>query len=152
MLEKSLPGKIRTRGNRTPHTVALRSFLQYYPGKLISICRSNYVYAHYSNNYATSEIAKEVIFAKILLEEIEFQIQFSININCYNVGDIYLANNHCNNLRTKHIDTCRHFVCEWGEDNILTIIFTPTLENTADIINKNPTEAIFQKHAEKDYT
>jgi hypothetical protein len=36
--------------------------------------------------YAISEIAKKVIFAKKLLEEIAFQIQFQINIKCDNVG------------------------------------------------------------------
>jgi hypothetical protein len=50
--------------------------------------------------YATSEVAKEVHFAKNLLEEIGIQIQFPINILCDNVGAIYLANNHCNSQRT----------------------------------------------------
>jgi predicted neuraminidase len=60
-----------------------------------------------------------------------------------------MKNNHCNSQRTKNIDARRHFVREWVEDNILKIIFTPTLENTADIFTKNPTEEIFQKHAVK---
>jgi hypothetical protein len=47
--------------------------------------------------YATSEIAKEVIFAKKLLEENGIQIHFPINIKCDNVGAIY---NHCNSQRT----------------------------------------------------
>jgi hypothetical protein len=49
--------------------------------------------------YATSEIAKEVIFANNLLEETGIQSQFPINIKCDNVGAIYLANNHCNSQR-----------------------------------------------------
>jgi hypothetical protein len=40
-------------------------------------------------------------------------------------------------------------VCEWVEEDNLKIIFTPTLENTADIFTKNPTGEIFQKHAVK---
>jgi hypothetical protein len=99
--------------------------------------------------YTTSEIAKEEIFAKNLLEGIGIQIQFPINIKCDNVGAIYLANNHCNRQSTKHIDTRRHSVYEWVEDDILKIIFAPTLEKTSDIFTKNPTEAIFQKHAVK---
>jgi hypothetical protein len=97
--------------------------------------------------YATSEIAKDVIFSKNLLEEIRIKIQLPINIKYDNGGAIYLANNHCNSQRTKHIDTRRHFVREWVEDDILKIVFTPSLENTADISSKNPTEEIFQKHA-----
>jgi hypothetical protein len=99
--------------------------------------------------YATSEIAKEVIFAKSLLEEIGIQIQFPINFLCDNVGSIYLANNHCNSQRAKRIDTHQHFVGEWVEDEILKIIITPTLKNTADIFTKNPTEEIFNTHLVK---
>jgi hypothetical protein len=97
--------------------------------------------------YATSEIAKELILAKYLLEEIGIQLQFQITIKCDNVGAIYLANNHCNRQRTKHIDTRRHFVRAWVEDEIRKIIFTPMLNNTSDIFTKNPTEEIYQTHA-----
>jgi hypothetical protein len=45
--------------------------------------------------YATSEIAKEVIFAKNILDEMGIQLQFPIKIKCDNVRAIYLANNHC---------------------------------------------------------
>jgi hypothetical protein len=84
-----------------------------------------------------------------LLEEIGIQIQFPINIQCDKVGAIYLANNHCNSQRTKHINTGQQFACECIEDNILKIISTPALDNNADILTKNPTEDIFQKHAVK---
>jgi hypothetical protein len=60
------------------------------------------------------------------------------------VGAIYLADNHCNSQRTKHIETRRHFVKEWVEDDILKIIFATTLHNTADIFTKNPTEESFR--------
>jgi hypothetical protein len=97
--------------------------------------------------YDTSEIAKEDIFAKNLLEEVRIQLQFPITIKCDNVGAIYLANNHCNSQRTKHIDPRLHFVQAWVEDDILKNIFTPTLNNIADTFTKNTTEEIFQTHA-----
>jgi hypothetical protein len=83
------------------------------------------------------------------LEEIVIQLQYPIIIKFYNVGAIYLANNYRNSQRTKHLDTRRHFVREWVEDDILKIIFTPTLHNTADNFTKNTTEEIFQTHAVK---
>jgi hypothetical protein len=83
------------------------------------------------------------------LEEKGIQLQFPINIKCDNVGAIYLANNHCNSQRTKHIDTRQHFVREWVEDDILKIIFTTTLINPAYIFTKNSTEAVFNTHAPK---
>jgi hypothetical protein len=70
------------------------------------------------------EFAKKEIFAKNLLEKVP------INIKCDNVGAIYLPNNNCNSQRAKHIDTPTHFVRKWVEDDILKIIFTPTLDNT----------------------
>jgi hypothetical protein len=86
--------------------------------------------------YATSEIAKEVVFAKNLIEEVGFQLQFPITIECDNMGAIYLAISHCNSQRTKHIDTQRHFLQEWVKDDILKIILPPTLKTTADIFTK----------------
>jgi hypothetical protein len=65
------------------------------------------------------------------------------------VGAIYLANNHFNSQRPKYINTQRHFVWEWVEDEILMNIFTPTLNNTADTFTKILTEEIFQTHAVK---
>jgi hypothetical protein len=99
--------------------------------------------------YATSEIAKEVLFAKNLLEEIGVQIQYPLIIKCDYVGTIYLANNHFNSQRTKRIDTCWHFVREWVEDEILNIIFTPNLNENSDIFTKHTNEYIFQTHAVK---
>jgi hypothetical protein len=43
-----------------------------------------------AENYSSYEIANDVIFSKILLEEIVIQIMFPINIKCDNVGAIYL--------------------------------------------------------------
>jgi hypothetical protein len=42
-------------------------------------------------------------------------------------------------------------VREWVVTDILKLIFTPTLHNTADIFTTNPTEEIFQIHAVKLY-
>jgi hypothetical protein len=102
-----------------------------------------------AEKYDTSEIEKEVIFAKNLLEEIGIQLQFPINVLCDNLGAIYWANNHCDSHRTKRIDTSQHFVREWVEDNTLKIVSTPTLNNTADIFTNNPTEEIFNTHSLK---
>jgi hypothetical protein len=99
--------------------------------------------------YATSEIAQEVFFAKNLLEEIGIQLQFPINILFDNVGAIYLASNHCNSQRTKHIDTRQHLVREWVEDDILKTTYIPSLKNTADIFTKNTSEENFNTHSVK---
>jgi hypothetical protein len=60
--------------------------------------------------FAMSEMAKEVIASKNLLETIGVKLNYPIEIHCDNVGAIYLANNHTTSQRTKHIDTRQHFV------------------------------------------
>ena len=99
--------------------------------------------------FATSEIAKEIIFAKQVLESIGIKIDFPIKVKCDNVGAIYLANNYTTSQRTKHIDIRCHFVREFIEDGILKIEFVPSAENDADIFTKNTTEELYTKHALK---
>jgi hypothetical protein len=83
----------------------------------------------------------------IFLEEIGIQLQFPIKIKCDNVGATYLANNHCNSQRTKHVDTLFPFAQQWVEVNIIKIMFTPTLKHSADFFTKNTSEEIFQIHS-----
>jgi hypothetical protein len=99
--------------------------------------------------YAVSEVAKEVLFAKHLLEATGIDIPYPIPIKCDNIGAIYLSNNHTTSQRTKHIDTRRHFVREFVEDGILKIVFVGTKDNEADIFTKNTSEETFMEHVPK---
>jgi hypothetical protein len=99
--------------------------------------------------FALSEVAKEIIFIKQIVESLGHKMQFPIIIKVDNVGAIYLANNHTNGQRTKHIDIRQHFVREYIEDGILKIIFVKSEDNDADIYTKNTSEDLFNKHAAK---
>jgi hypothetical protein len=99
--------------------------------------------------FAISEIAKEAIFVKQVLESMGINIVFPINIKVDNVGAIYLANNYATSQRTKHIDIRAHFVREFIEDGILKVVFVKSEDNEADIFTKNPTEELFKKHSMK---
>ncbi|HSN67552.1 MAG TPA: Ty1/Copia family ribonuclease HI [Fusibacter sp.] len=99
--------------------------------------------------FATSEIAKEVIFAKQVLESISIDLSYPIEIKCDNIGAIYLANNHSTSQRTKHIDTRRHFVREYVENEVLKVVFVKSEDNEADILTKNTSEDLFKKHMSK---
>jgi hypothetical protein len=98
---------------------------------------------------AVSEVAKEILFAKQVLESMGIDLTYPIVIKCDNVGAIYLANNHSVGQRTKHIDTRRHFVREYIEDGVFKIIFVKSGDNDADIMTKNTTEELYNKHASK---
>jgi hypothetical protein len=61
---------------------------------------------------ALSEITKEVIFVKQVLETMRIGVKLPIIINEDNVGAIYLSNNHSLGQITKQVDMRRHFVGE----------------------------------------
>ena len=98
---------------------------------------------------AISELAKEVIFVKQVLESIGLKVEFPIILEVENVGAIYLSYNCTTSQRTKHIDARMHFVREFIEDGILKVIFVRTEDNTSDIFTKNMNKDIFLKHQKK---
>jgi hypothetical protein len=99
--------------------------------------------------FAVSEIAKEAIFIKQVLESMNINFNYPIEIKVDNVGAIYLANNYATSQRTKHIDIRAHFVREFIEDGIIKVVFVKSEDNDADIFTKNPTEELFKKHSIK---
>jgi hypothetical protein len=60
-----------------------------------------------------SEITKEVIFVKQVLETMRIGVKRPIIFNVDNVGVIYLSNNHSLGQITKQVDMRRHFVREF---------------------------------------
>ena len=54
-----------------------------------------------------------------------------------NVGAIWLANNSGVSERTKHIDIRAHFVRSFVMDEVVSIEFVKSAENTSDIMTKN---------------
>jgi hypothetical protein len=59
---------------------------------------------------ALSEITKEIMFVKQVLETMGIGMRLSILLQIDNVGAINLGNNYSLGQRTKHIDIRRHFV------------------------------------------
>ena len=102
-----------------------------------------------SEYVAISELAKEILFVKQVLESIGIKVQLPIVVGVDNVGAIYLANNHTTSQRTKHIDIRHHFVRQYIEDGIIKIEFVRGEDNDADIFTKNTTGHIFVKHRDK---
>ena len=99
--------------------------------------------------FALSELAKEIIFLKQLVEYMGIKIRYPIIVRVDNVGAIYIANNYTTSQRTKHIDVRTHFVREFIEDGIIKIIFIKSEDNDADIFTKNTAEELFQRHINK---
>ena len=92
---------------------------------------------------ALSEVAKEIIFAKHVLDSMGIKVKLPIVINVDNTGAMFLGMNRMIGQRTKHIDIRAHFVREYIQDDILKLVFVRTKENSADIFTKNVTGDIY---------
>ena len=98
---------------------------------------------------AISEVVREVLYVKQILEFMEVKIGFPIVVNVDNIGAIYLATNNSSSQRTKHVDVRYHFVREYIEDGIVKVQFVKSEDNDSDICTKNLNGELLDKHAEK---
>jgi Reverse transcriptase (RNA-dependent DNA polymerase) len=99
--------------------------------------------------FALSELAKEIIYLKQLIEHMGIIIGYPIVVRVDNVGAIYIGNNFSTSQRTKHIDVRAHFVREFIEDGIIKIVFIKSEDNDADVFTKNTAEEIYMRHTKK---
>jgi hypothetical protein len=98
---------------------------------------------------AISEVTKDVMFIKQILEFIGETIKLPIVIKVDNIGAIYMAENQTSNSQTKHVNTRYHFVREHIEDGIIQVEFVKSEENDSDIFTKNLGRELFHKHNKK---
>ena len=64
-----------------------------------------------------------------------------------NIGAIFMSNNVTTSSRTKHIRT--KYVRDLVEDGVVSIEFVPMGNNQSDILTKNVTAALQEKHSKK---
>jgi len=95
---------------------------------------------------AVSEVVTDIMFIKMLLEFLGFQVALPITVHVDNIGAIYLAHNARSTGRTKHIDIHHHYVREYIEDGVVMIKFVRSEDNNADIFTKNLADTPFDKH------
>jgi hypothetical protein len=99
--------------------------------------------------FALSEVTKEIIFTKQLIESMGIELRLPIVVRVDNVRAIYIGNNYTTSQRTKHIDVRAHFVREFVQDGVVKIVFIKSEDNDADIFTKNAAEELFIKHSNK---
>jgi hypothetical protein len=95
---------------------------------------------------ALSDCAQEAIFTQNLVKEITGQQPPAI-IYEDNLGAIYLSKNQQVSSRTKHIDIRHHWIRNLRTEKRLEIRFKRSENNSADIMTKNTTKEIFEKHS-----
>ena len=67
----------------------------------------------------------------------EIVVPFPIKNKVDNMGANWFANNNGVSERTKHVDVRAHFVRSYVVDEVATIDFVKSAENTSDIMTKN---------------
>ena len=96
-----------------------------------------------------SEITKDILFVKQVLEFLNRKIKYPIVINVDNIGAIYMAENNTSNNQTKHVNTRYHFVRELIDEGTVKIEFVRSEKNDSDIFTKNLGKELFLKHSNK---
>jgi hypothetical protein len=133
--------------------ISVYGFILYFCGCAISwrskMGRSVTLSSTEAEYVSISELAKEVLFVKHVLDSMGLLLEYPIIIEVDNAGAIYLANNHTTSQRTKHVDTRYHFVRNYIEDGIIKVVFVRSEDNDADIFTKNTSIDLFLKHRDK---
>ncbi|KAG7345508.1 hypothetical protein IV203_033039 [Nitzschia inconspicua] len=98
--------------------------------------------------YAISEVTKELLLVKQILDFLEIEHELPMTIHADNNGAINLANNNISGTKTKHVDMRIHFVRDLiqEEPRILETRFVRSERNQADTITKNTKNETFWKH------
>jgi hypothetical protein len=98
---------------------------------------------------AQTHAAKEGIWLRSFISEIQGTKHGPLTISCDNQGAIALAKDNKYHARTKHIDLRYHFIREAVEDGKIKVRYIPTEENTSDIFTKPLPKPKFQYFVEK---
>ncbi|MCO5579008.1 hypothetical protein L7F22_032859 [Adiantum nelumboides] len=84
----------------------------------------------------TAVAACEVAWLKMLLQDLEIQVQDSIVIYCDNINNIQLARNPVFHARMKHIEVHYHFIRERVLDSNIDLDYVGIEDQTADLFTK----------------
>jgi hypothetical protein len=99
--------------------------------------------------YAVSEVVKEIKFIAQMHEFLEVKVNYPIRVYVDNVGAIFLANNKTSSQRTKHVDVRYHFIRQYIEEGKIIIEFVRSENNDADLMTKNVSGDIHERHRDK---
>ena len=97
---------------------------------------------------AQTHAAKEGIWLRSFMKEIQGGEEKPLTISCDNQGAIVLEKDNKFHARTKHIDLQYHFICEVVEDGKIQVKYIPMDDNVSDIFTKPLLRPKFAKFVE----
>ena len=95
---------------------------------------------------AISELVKEILFAKQILQDFGITLELPIKIYVDNIGAIQMMRNNSVSAGTRHVNVRYHFVRELHGE-VIEMYFVKTDDNESDMLTKNATQKEFEKHS-----
>ena len=90
-----------------------------------------------------------MIYVKQLLESMGLTVKTPIIVRVDNKGTVDLANGWSTGGNLKHVEVRKFFIRDLREEGILKVEWIPGAENESDILTKNATGQVFQKHVSR---
>jgi hypothetical protein len=78
----------------------------------------------------------ELLWLRILIGELGFNLEKPVNLYCDNKAAISIAHNPVQHDRTKHVEVDRHFIKEKLTDGIISVPFVKSEDQLVDILTK----------------
>ena len=78
----------------------------------------------------------ELLWLKIILEDLKIKTQGAIGLSCDNKSAISIVHNPVQHDRIKHIEIDRHFIKEKLDARIINILHVSSEEQVADVFTK----------------
>jgi len=91
----------------------------------------------------------ELLWLKMLLEELKIVYRKPLKIYCDNKAAINISHNPVQHGRTKHVEVDRHFIKEKIEEGIICMTYVPTADQVADLLTKGLGRPMFEKLVDK---
>ena len=85
----------------------------------------------------------ELLWLKIILDDLRIKWDDSMKLNCDNKSAINITHNPIQHDRTKHIEVDRHFIKEKWEEGVMYMSYVPSKHQLANILTKGLNSSMF---------
>lgn len=126
-------GCLDTRRSTTGYSFTVNGSLIGWSSRRQQTVASSTLHAEY---IAVSEAAREAAWLRTLLGELGLEQPKATIVHCDNQGAMFLAKNPSTHTRTKHIDIRHHIIREMIESGEISLVYTKTEDQLADIFTK----------------
>ena len=76
-------------------------------------------------------------------------VKYPVMVRVNNIGAIFMASNNTITCHSKHEDMRYKYVNEYVEDGVVAIVFVKSADNDSNILTKNLSVELHEKHSKK---